>query len=367
MRRLSAAVLALLMIPSLAHANFAWDDGLSFTAEKGTFRLNAGAILQPRYEYESRESDNANHSSFAVQRARVKFNGHAYTEHLHYQTLVELAGNPSLLDGWVEYRRFDPIRMRMGQFPVPFNRERDIPVGNLLGTERSLASGEFEWPTGRDAGFMVSQDRLNGLEYRVGVFGGEGSNAAESSSGGMLWAGRATYVLLGDYARRETFTTPRGGSNLSAGLGAYYAHKNTARNWFTGLGFPGTTADTANVAAGTVDLQYRTGRWNLSGAFFHREVENHSAAGTRFDGSGYTLEAGYLLVPDVMFLTGRHAQVYPNRDNFLTRARSYVMDLHLFQKGHRSQTRFEAGVTRRRAAGGWNDDEFVRLQQQLAF
>ncbi len=367
MRRITLAVLTLLMIPSLAHANFAWDDGLSFTAEEGTFRLNAGAILQPRYEYESRESDNADHSSFSVQRARVKVSGHAYTEHLHYQTLVELAGSPSLLDGWVEYRRFEPIRMRMGQFPVPFNRERDIPVGNLLGTERSLASRAFEWPTDRDAGFMVSRARSGGLEYRVGVFGGEGSNASESSSGGMLWAGRATYVFFGDHVRRETFHTPREGSSLSAGLGTYYAHENTARDWFTGPGFPAGTADTANVAAGTVDLQFRAGRWNLSGAFFHREVENHSAAGTRFDGSGYTLEAGYLLVPDVLFLTGRHAQVYPNRDNPLTRARSYVVDLHLFQKGNRSQTRFEAGVTRRRIAGGWDDDEFVRLQQQLAF
>jgi len=366
-KRLLCAVVGLLMIPSLAGASFRWDRGLVFESEDPVFRLRTGALLQPRYEYESRESDGTDHSSFSVQRARLKIGGYAYTEHLHYGLQMELAGNTNLLDAWIEYRRFDPIRMRMGQFTAPFNRERDIGVGHLLGTERSLASGEFEWPGGRDVGLMVSRQRAEGLEYRVGLFGGEGRNTPETSSNGMLISGRATYVFRGEYEPRETFTRPREGMNLSAGLGALYAHRNAIRNWFTGNGVPAAPSDTANVAAGTLDVQVRKGFWNLSGAFFHREIEHDAGTQPRFDGSGYSVSAGHLLVPEVLFLTARHSQVYPNRNNHLTRARSYRVALHLFQKGHRSQTRFETGVTRRRVSGGWNDDEFFRLQQQLGF
>lgn len=340
---------------------------LNLRSEDGSLLLRVGGILQPRYEYENRESDATDHSSLSLQRARVDLSGHAYTDHLNYRVLTELAGTTNLLDGWIEYRRFTPYALRMGQFVVPFNRERDLGVGKLLGTERSIVNREFQWPTGRDVGLMVRRQRSGGLEYRAGVFGGQGRGARESSSNGMLAAGRLTYAFLGEYDRRESFPEPLNGVNLSAGLGSFYAHKNTVRRWFRGIGVPAATSDTANVAAGTLDLQLRSGRWNVSGSFVHREVAHHRGDAARFDGNGYTLEAGYLLVPEVLFVTGRHAQIYPNRSRTATRARSFVLNLHLFQKGNRSQARFETGVVRRRTGTGWDDDAFVRVQQQLAF
>lgn len=365
-RRLVAVLTLLFAIPAVAGAEVRWNNGLTVEPEgKETFTLRANGLLQPRYEYESRDSDGQTHSSMSIQRARAKVSGTAYTEHLRYGGQVEFAGNNvDLLDAWVEYRRFDPYYLRMGQFAVPFNRERDLGVANLLGTQRSIVNREFQWPTGRDAGFMVTRKRVDGLRYRVGVFGGGGRGSVESSSNGMLASGRLTYELLGEYEARESFHESLEGTNLSLGVGSYYAHKNNVNNrdWFAG-----PSSDTANVLAGTLDVQWRSGPVNLSASYVHRSVESHPGTQGRYDGNGYSVEGGYVLESGGPFLTARHAQTYPDRDNASTRRRTNLLGLHLFQKGNSAQTRFEAGVEQRRRAGDWIDDEFVRVQQQLAF
>lgn len=352
-------------VPAVASAEFQWEDGLVFEAEDGEFSLEAGGLLQPRYEYESRESDATDHSSMRIQRARAKVSGTAYTEHLHYGGKVGFAGDDvNLLDAWIEYRRFDPYFIRMGQFSVPFNRERDLGVGNLLGTERSIVNREFQWPTGRDAGIMVTRKRLEDLRYRIGVFGGAGRSTTESSSNGMLASGRLTYEILGEYEARESFHEPLDGTNLSLGAGAYYAHKNNVSrgNWFSS-----TTNDTANVLAGTLDLQWRSGPVNLTASYVHRSVESHPGTQDRYDGNGFSVEGGYVLGSGGPFLTARHAQTYADRDDRDTRERTHLVGLHLFQKGNRAQTRFETGVHQHHDGSDWEDDEFVRIQQQLTF
>ncbi|MFB6347228.1 MAG: hypothetical protein ABEK50_16005 [bacterium] len=338
------------------------DPGLTL-ADK--VELNIGVLLQPRFEYESRDSDNTVHTSFSAQRVRTTFKGQAYTPHLSYKVLAEFAQSPTLLEGWVEYGRFDPYTMRLGQTTVPFNRERDIPVTKLLTTQRSLANAEFNWPTGRDIGFMVSKKRTSGLEYRLGVFSGESRNSTRSSSNGVLTSGRATYEILGDYERSESFYQVSESTNLTMGVGLQYAYKNTARDWFSRAGATG--ADTSNVTAATLDLQLRSGAWNLSGSYFHRNVEDYTMSSNNFDGQGFTIQGGYVLSPNFLYLSARHSQVHPNDTLTTTRSRGNTLGLHLFQKGNRAQVRFEAGQRQNKGASDWVDDSFARIQQQLYF
>lgn len=349
------------------YARSSWQNGLTFETSEEDFRLNFGALLQPRFEYENRESDDTRHTSFSVQRLRTDFQGYAYTPHLTYRVLVEYAGqNASLLEGWIQYGRFKPFQIRMGQMTVPFNRERDIPVTKLLSTERSITNGEFNWPTGRDVGIMLSQKRIAGLEYRLGVFGGQGRNSAESSSNGLMASGRATYEILGNYEQSESFHTPTSSPNFTLGTGLLYAYKNTARNWYNSLGVSATN-DTANVTAATVDLQFRLGAWNTAVTYFNRSIEHYPETQNEIDGEGFTVQAGYILVPGTLYANLRHAQTEPNANLQRLQERSNTLGLHLFQKEHQSQVRFEVGQREVHNGSSWDQDEFVRIQQQLSF
>lgn len=370
-RRLTVACLVICfltlnLLAGPAYAKSFWDDGLTFTTAEEDFRATLGALLQPRFEYEDRESDNVTHTSFSLQRARVQLKGYAYTEHLKYRILSEFAQNPTLLEGWIQYERFDPYRIRMGQMTVPFNRERDIPVTKLLTTERSPASAEFNWPSGRDAGLMISRKREKGLEYRVGIFGGQGINSTRSTSNGLMASGRATYEIFGDYERSESFFRPVEGRNLTVGSGLLYAHKNTARNWYNSLGVT-AGSDTANVLGLTLDVQFRQGPWNASVSVFEREIDHYLGQLNDIDGEGFTLQGGYIVVPQTLYTNLRHVQAYPNENLTSTRVREHSVGLHLFQQRHNSQVRFEAGLREEHTGTDWADDYFFRVQQQLSF
>lgn len=344
------------------------EPGLS--VEEGGIEINAGLLLQPRFEFEDRETDDSSHTSFSAQRVRALMKGHAYTSNLEYKVLAEFAGGPTLLEGWIQYKRFDPFVIKMGQMTVPFNYERDVPVTKILTTERSITSGEFNWPTGRDAGITLSQKRIGGLEYRLGVFGGQGINETESNSNGVLTSGRATYEILGDYERSESHYRPTETPNLTLGVGGFYAHKNTARNWLNSVKAPGiisTDPDTANVTAATVDLQFRLQSWSIATTYFDREIEDNADRVDDISGNGFTAQLGYILSPNTLYLNARHAQTEPNTDDVTTQKRTNTVGLHLFQKEHGAQVRFEGGVRESRTGSGWIDDEFVRVQQQLSF
>jgi hypothetical protein len=354
------------LVAGTVSARSSWQNGLTFETSDEDFKLNFGALIQPRFEYQSRESDNTQHTSFSVQRLRTNLQGYAYTPHLKYRVLVEYAQNPTLLEGWVQYGRFDPLKIRMGQMTVPFNRERDIPVSKLLSTERSITNGEFNWPTGRDAGIMLAQERIAGLEYRVGVFGGQTRRSAESNSNGVMASGRATYEILGNYERSESFYQSVENPNLTVGAGLLYAHKNTARNWFNSVGVS-SVSDTANVSAATVDLQYRQGAWNTAVSYFDRTLDHYPGNQPDVDGEGFTVQAGYIVVPNTLYLNVRHAQADPSTSQRQLDERSNALGLHLFQKQNKSQVRFEVGQREIHDGTRWDEDEFVRIQQQLAF
>ena len=91
------------------------------------------------------------------------------------------------------------LRVRVGQFFVPFDRARTISEWGLQMIDRPLVVSEATLD--RDVGLELSSDDLGGLgrlAYRLGIFGGEGKNRLGSRLG-FLYVARLQLNPLGPF------------------------------------------------------------------------------------------------------------------------------------------------------------------------
>ncbi len=116
--------------------------------------------------------------NFTVRRARLKFDGFAYTPKLQYK--LELGLSNQDLSGGSEFTRNTPrliydavikwefiknTQLWVGQTKLPGNRERVISSGNMQFIDRSILNADFN--IDRDIGFQLRhQTNLNNFVIR---------------------------------------------------------------------------------------------------------------------------------------------------------------------------------------------------------
>lgn len=333
-----------------------WNRALTFTSLDDRFSLNIRGRIQPRYEYERREGE-SDHSSFLLRRLRLTFEGQAYTPELTWKIMPEWSRGAGLRDGWVNYSFNDFAKLRLGQYQVPFAWARDSSSTRHQFVERSVANNEFQWNDGRDLGLMLHGNLHEQVRYAVGVFGGEGRERLETRSTGNLFTGRVTYAPVGSYPGSEALVQPVEHANVAFGLGLGYNTKNTPRD---------NTWQDANVFGATADAHFQADRFSTHLTGFYRDVEPRNIDPS-YDGTGYTFQAGYLLVPERLFANLRYSYAEPNSDVNEDKQREIMAGVHIFHLGHGSKVQVEAGRIQLHDGNEWLDTEIIRTQYQLLF
>ena len=327
-------------------------------------RLNIGGRIQPRFEYQRRENDD-NFSRFRFRRLRVDFRGHVINEDLAFRIMPELRDNARLDTAYVNYRFSDSIQIRAGQYNIPFAWERDVSSSRHQLIERSTANNAFQWPGGggKDIGLTFHGQPVEGIRYGIGIFGGEGRNLSGESTEGFMFSGRATWSPIGDYPGTETLVEALDGTNVSFGAGAWYANKSAVMDWSPTD--PGE--QTANASAATLDAHLQHGRFSAHASGFVRHVDVREDGFSSFDGSGFNVQGGYLILPERLFGAVRYSQATPDHDRDEGKIREVVGGLQVFHVGHRSKIHFEAGFAQDHSGEEWLDTEIIRCQYQLLF
>jgi phosphate-selective porin len=184
------------------------------------------------------------------------------------------------------------FRVVFGQYKVPFGRQQMTSSGNQQFVDRSLVADEFE--RGRDIGVSVQGAVWsNKLEYRVGMFNGNGltrpsnDNAKFQYNARLMWQPNGNQVLaqrawvsgaLYSEADFESTTVP-----LYA-FGLNYEHND----------FHGTTTGIdlkADVVG--VDGIFKFKGFFATGEYFWRQRTPET--GSKFNSDGYYLQAGMML------------------------------------------------------------------------
>lgn len=185
--------------------------------------------VQTGFDY----SDNV--SDFRIKRVRLTLDGDILRDKLSYRAQFELAA-PRIVDAFVEYRPLEELRIKLGQYKLPFSIEnteysplRCELIEYPLAIQRLVASaeqigGQTINATGREMGLTLSGGFIerNGrriVSYDIGLYNGAGINVRDNNrskdilarlmlrpADGLLFSGSYYRGEFGpEYLKRERY------------------------------------------------------------------------------------------------------------------------------------------------------------------
>lgn len=153
-------------------------------------------------------------SNFLVRRARLKFDGFAYTPKLEYKLELGLSNRdisgasqftsnaPNyILDAVVMWNFYENFELWVGQTKLPGNVERVVSSGNLQLVDRSLLNSTFN--IDRDMGIQLRhKTNLFGdvvMREKFAISQGEGRNVTSNNLGGYQYTSRVELLPFGEF------------------------------------------------------------------------------------------------------------------------------------------------------------------------
>ena len=326
-------------------------------------------------------------SAFLIRRARLKFQGYAYSSKLEYKFQLglsnrDIAGGSEftrdtprlILDAVVMWNFHENFELWVGQTKLPGNREQLISSGSLETVDRSLVNSIFN--LGREMGVQLHhQFSLGGdflVKEAISVSQGEGRNVTSGNIGGYLYMGRIEFLPFGDFnaysgADFDRETTPK------LALGASYGYNNDAvqTNSNTGdylvndIGFYQT-----DISTFFLDAMFKYRGFSLMGEYGHRSAEDafaKNSSGTLTGdvvsiGEGFNVQAGYLFPGDYQ-VVGRYTTIGFDDQITAVVEDQYTLALSKYIVGHKLKIQTDLSYTDLNL--GLEDGLTYRLQLEL--
>ena len=233
MKRLCCLAILLFSMCQSLHSqeimDFKFGKGLlNFTAKDSSFKVK----FAPRIQFRSNTSWTINDGSlndpqqnFLIRRARLKFDGWAYSPKLEYKIELGLSNrdisgaNPYnrntpryILDAVLMWNFYENFEFWAGQTKLPGNVERVISSANLQLVDRSILNSFFN--IDRDVGIQLRHFTKIANNFYIrekfALSQGEGRNVTQGNLGGLQYTGRLEMLPFGFFAN--------GGDYLGADL-----------------------------------------------------------------------------------------------------------------------------------------------------
>src|SRR3989304_4316850 len=170
-------------------------DGFKLSTKDGNFSLRMR--LRAQFQFSVNDTtDELTATDFRIRRLRFYWDGNAFRPWFEYYIQVSADNGFSgsntnsdlqLRDAYFNAAYKKEAVPRVGQFKVPFNREELNSSSELQLVERSIVNEQFS--LGRDIGPALYGLLGNYVTYGVGIFDGNGRNAASLDSN-LLYVGR---------------------------------------------------------------------------------------------------------------------------------------------------------------------------------
>lgn len=206
------------------------------------FAARFQSLFTSNWDFPGNENLENSQSNFLIRRARLKFEGFAYTPELRYKIELGLSNRDIsgasyythnapryILDAVIKWNFYENFDLWVGQTKLPGNRERLISSANMQTVDRSLVNSTFN--VDREMGVQLHHEIDLGndvlLKESVAFTQGEGRNVTRGNIGGYHFTGRAEIYPLGDF---DAYT----GSDLDRqdtpklAIGAAYSYNDDA-------------------------------------------------------------------------------------------------------------------------------------------
>jgi len=304
-------------------------DGLTVRVSD-VFSLNLRSRIQLRYQFDAPAPDDAGVRStrqlITIGTARVWLSGHVLRPQLTYMLQLALAGRDyrdgavsPIYDAFLDWKAHRDISVKAGQFFVPFDRLRTVREFALQMGDRPRPVAELTLD--RDIGVTLYSDKFlhdrSPVAWRLGAFGGGGTNLSLGKDPGALLVGRVELRPLGPIDDDSEGDLERRKKPALALGGAFAANFNTNRlRSTTGTTFTGGTTHYYHVAA---DLVFKARGFALQGEYLRKQASVTEIRSTDDDGmplveytrsgQGWIAQASYLFDPPLE-IVGRMSRMY---------------------------------------------------------
>jgi len=357
-------------VPAESRSNTAtlrYDKGFVLASGDGRFDLKLGLRGQFRLEVLRPEGDDEFESRFLIPRLRLQFEGHAFGEDNLYKVEFDMAnkGSAALKDFFLEHAFLPGLRLRVGQWKRPFNRQEMVSDFGSEFLERSI-SNEFAGG-GRDLGAAVHngyEKSPDGVEWALGVFNSTGDRARQS--------------LTCDDPTDPTTCDPTPPTNVPADFGPIaVARVGWNHGGIKGYSEGDLEGGPLRVAVGAsykvnfndlqegkredgveIDTMAKLHGLGVSGAFF---ILKKGSADRLY---GFYVQPGYFVVPKRLELAARFAQI-DDEEADGEHVHEVLGAIDWYFDGHSFKWMTDGGVIHH--TEGKTSDVQVRTQLQMVF
>ncbi len=330
--------------------------------------------------------------NFLVRRARLKFDGFAYSPKLKYK--IELGLSNRDISGGSEFTRNTPryildavvmwnfhenFELWVGQTKLPGNIERVISSGNLQQVDRSLLNSRFN--IDRDIGIQLRHHtKLSDkflMREKLAISQGEGRNITEGNLGGHQYTARleflpfGTFKSKGDYSaadlKREEKPKLMLAATYDMNKDAVKTRSNLGSYMVNDVGFYETDINTLFI-----DAMFKYNGFSLMGEYAKRDADDPIAKnsdGTPTGdivqvGNGLNLQTGYLFKNN-WEVSGRYTNIVLD-ENITGRnpETQYTLGLSKYIVGHKLKVQTDLSYL---SVDGGSDRLMYRLQLDVHF
>ena len=332
--------------------------GLTVTSGDGKHSMTLRARIVPRFDVSIAGPDQPAQARANISTARVWIQGHVFDPKLTYVIQLAVAGRDyregaisPIFDAFVDWKVHRDASLKVGQYFVAFDRLRTVREFALQMTDRPRPVGELTLD--RDVGVTLYSDHLGAdrspVAYRVGVFGGGGTNLSNAKPAGALFVGRLELRPLGDIDDdSEGDLDNRAKPGLALGGAVAYNLNTNRQRSTTSTTVTGGTVDYLHAAA---DLTFKWHGFALQGEYLLRDAAedrlvSEDAEGAPVEewarsGQGWVAQASYHFKPGVE-LVARGSQIYALDDTdpklvteLETKRNEVAAGLNWYKNGHR--------------------------------
>ena len=331
-------------------------------------------------------------SNFLVRRARLKFDGFAYSPKLKYKLELGLSNRDIsgasefnrntpryILDAVVMWNFYENFELWVGQTKLPGNIERVISSGNLQQVDRSLLNSRFN--IDRDQGiqlrhhFDLSENFL--VREKFAISQGEGRNITEGNLGGHQYTARLEFLPLGKFESSGEYS----GSDLKREenpklmLAATYDHNNNAVKNRSNQGsymFNDTGFYETNINTLFIDAMFKYKGFSFMAEYADRNAKDPFAKNSDGSltgdevqvGNGINLQTGYLLNND-WEISGRYTNIELDKNiTGKNPENQYTVGISKYIVGHKLKVQSDISYL---SLDGSNNELMYRLQFDIHF
>ncbi|AUC75098.1 porin [Olleya sp. Bg11-27] len=300
---------------------------INFTAKDSSFSVRFAPRFQVRsvssWDHDGSQYTNPEHN-FIVRRARLKFDGFAYSPKLKYKIELGLSNRDIsgandfnrntpriILDAVVMWHFAENFELWAGQTKLPGNIERVVSSANLQLIDRSLLNSRFNLD--RDLGLQLRhKSDLGGgflMREKIAISQGEGRNVSEGNEGGLQYTARLEFLPLGNFKSKGDYVQADLKREASPKLmvGFTYNYNQNAVRERSGLGdymfkSDGTLYET-NVTTLFADAMFKYKGFSFMGEYAKRDADQPIAIDSDgitptgdivLTGNAVNFQAGYL-------------------------------------------------------------------------